>query len=85
MATEHWRFGNLKIIAYTRVSTEEQGQSGASLDAQRAAIEAECDRRGWNLLAVAEYVGCSGKDLNRPGVRGVLDALQRGEADALEA
>jgi DNA invertase Pin-like site-specific DNA recombinase len=47
------------------LSTREQGDSGLSLDAQRAAIAAECDRKGWVLDRVYEDVA-SGKDANRP-------------------
>ena len=36
----------MQVLGYVRVSTEEQGTSGAGLEAQRAAILAECKRRG---------------------------------------
>ncbi len=38
-------------VAYLRVSTDEQAQSGAGLDAQRAAITAEAERRGWTIAS----------------------------------
>ena len=65
------------------MSTEEQRGSGAGLAAQRAAILAECQRRGWHLVDVIEDAGYSAKDLKRPGVRIALDMLQSGGADAL--
>ena len=73
----------MQVLGYVRVSTEEQGMSGAGLEAQRAAIVAECERRGWQLVRIIEDVGRSGKDLKRPGVRAALEALERGEASAL--
>lgn len=72
----------MRVIAYARVSTEEQGLSGAGMEAQRAAILAECERRGWALVESFEDVG-AGKNLKRPGVQAALDALSRGEASAL--
>src|SRR5450755_311183 len=72
----------MHVIGYVRVSTEEQGLSGAGLQAQRAAIIAECERRGWELIEIAEDVG-SGKTLKRPGIRAALDTLAVGDASAL--
>ena len=34
-------------LAYIRVFSTKQVEDGASLDAQRATLQAECDRRGW--------------------------------------
>ena len=51
----------MRVIGYVRVSTEEQGLSGAGLQAQRAAIVAECERRGWTLVEITQDVGRSGK------------------------
>lgn len=73
----------MRVIGYVRVSTDEQKNSGAGLAAQRAAIEAECVRRGWQLVSVEEDAGYSAKHLKRPGVQIALEALQRGEAGAL--
>jgi DNA invertase Pin-like site-specific DNA recombinase len=65
------------------VSTAEQSSSGAGIAAQRAAIEAECSRRGWQLLDVIEDTGYSAKDLKRPGVQAALEVLERRKADGL--
>ena len=73
----------MQVIGYVRVSTEEQRASGAGLAAQRAAILAECQRRGWQLVDVVEDRGYSAKDLRRPGIRAALDELRRGEAQGL--
>jgi DNA invertase Pin-like site-specific DNA recombinase len=72
-----------RVLAYVRVSTEEQKGSGAGLAAQRTAILAECQRRGWSLVDMIEDAGYSAKDLKRPGVRIALDILREGGADAL--
>ncbi len=73
----------MRVLGYVRVSTEEQKSSGAGLEAQRAAILAECQRKGWTLIEVIEDAGYSARDLKRPGVRLALDVLTRGDADAL--
>jgi DNA invertase Pin-like site-specific DNA recombinase len=50
--------------------------------AQQAAVEAECSRRGWELLAIHEDV-LSGRTLNRPGLAVALASVESGEAAAL--
>jgi DNA invertase Pin-like site-specific DNA recombinase len=73
----------MQVLGYVRVSTQEQSASGGGLAAQRAAIEAEAERRGWDLVATIEDRGYSARDLKRPGVQQALAALERGEAGAL--
>ena len=68
-----------RVLAYVRVSTEEQRGSGAGLAAQRAAILSECERRGWHLVDMIEDAGYSAKDLKRPGVQIALEALKSGQ------
>lgn len=62
--------------AYVRVSTDEQGDSGAGLDAQRAAVTAEATRRGW-ALDVHDEVASGGSLTGRPVLAGLLDRLDR--------
>jgi len=74
----------LPVIAYLRVSTDEQASSGAGLDAQRRAIELEAQRRGWgDRLEWVTDEGCSAKNLHRPGIAHALDRLANGDAGTL--
>lgn len=72
-----------RVIAYLRVSTADQAESGAGLDAQRAAIEEHCVKRGWQILDWAED-HASGKSLNgRPELAAAIERIEAGEAEAL--
>ena len=72
------------VVGYIRVSTSEQADSGAGLEAQRAAIRSEAERRGWKLVHVFEDAGASGKSTNGPaGLQQALQAVERGGAHAL--
>lgn len=73
----------MRAIAYARVSTDEQADSGAGLDAQRATMTGALAARGWELVAALADEGRSGATLNRPELAKALDMLDRGEADAL--
>lgn len=75
----------MKVIAYTRVSTIEQANSGAGLAAQESAIKGRASSSGWEIVRVASDAGVSGSVLPtvRPQLGPVLEALKRGEADAL--
>lgn len=54
-----------RVVAYYRVSTEEQGRSGLGLDAQRQAVRSLCQGRGWEVIAEHTEVE-SGKVDTRP-------------------
>jgi DNA invertase Pin-like site-specific DNA recombinase len=71
------------VVAYTRVSTSEQADSGAGLGAQRAAIDAAAEARGWTVVARFEDAGISGSSLNRPGLTDALATVESGQASTL--
>ena len=67
------------FIAYYRVSTDRQGQSGLGLDAQRKVVMDYLDGGNWQL--VAEYTEVeSGKRNDRPELAAALDACKRQKA-----
>lgn len=73
----------MRAVGYARVSTAEQADSGASLGAQREAIETEVKRRRWELVELFTDTA-SGKSLNgRDGLRKALTVLNNGKADVL--
>lgn len=74
---------NGTVVGYIRVSTDEQAESGLGLAAQRSAIEAEVERRGWTLLALRKDAGLSGKTMDRPGLAAALEAVETGTASTL--
>lgn len=74
----------MRVLAYLRVSTSEQADSRAGLNAQRAAIAAEAVRRGWSEVEFIEDAGYSAKTITkRPGLEIALSALKRGDAGVL--
>jgi DNA invertase Pin-like site-specific DNA recombinase len=71
-------------ITYVRVSTEDQVDSGLGLDAQRAKVTGECERRGWDIVAEHADEGISAKTITeRPGLLKALGQLDGGEAGNL--
>ncbi len=72
-----------RVLAYLRVSTEEQVVSGLGLGAQRSILEAEAVRRGWSDVAYIVDQGYSAKTLQRPALAGALDDLSAGRAGVL--
>lgn len=72
-------------LAYVRVSTDDQAENGASLDAQAAALVEAAERKGYRVEVIREE-GRSGKSLSgRPALAEALDRLRRGDAQALYA
>lgn len=80
-----WYTEAVRIMGYTRVSTEEQADSGLGIAAQRAAIEAAAAVREWTLVEIIEDAGVSGTvdPAKRPGFAQVLDMLEAGTIDGV--
>jgi DNA invertase Pin-like site-specific DNA recombinase len=58
----------MEVVAYYRVSTKGQGESGLGLEAQREYIRIAAEAQGWDVVAEFEDVGVSGSihPLERP-------------------
>ncbi len=70
-------------IGYCRVSTDQQGESGAGLQAQKRAIHLEVERRGWAFQTMYADIA-SGKSLRRRSdLATALEVMADGEADLL--
>lgn len=65
----------MAFIAYLRVSTDEQANSGLGIEAQRAAIEKAVGQSD----AVFCDEGYSGSNPKRPGLLAALEALESGD------
>ena len=73
-----------RVIGYVRVSTDEQDDSGAGLEAQRQAIEAKASSKGWSFVGGLRKDVASGKSLNgRHQLTAALAELKAHKADAL--
>ena len=77
--------GSLRALAYARVSTVDQHESGLGMDAQLASTHAAIDERGWILAGsvVDAAVGGSVPPDRREALGPALAALDAGDADAL--
>lgn len=74
-----------KFIAYYRVSTLRQGQSGLGLDAQREAVATYLNGGDWKLLQeFVEVESGSGKK-NRPQLEAAIEACKKHKATLIVA
>ena len=79
-----YRMQNREFVAYYRVSSVRQGESGLGLDAQRASVEAFVKQSGGTILA--SYVEVeSGKRTDRPQLTKALETARRAKATLLIA
>jgi len=74
----------VELIAYYRVSTERQGQSGLGLEAQRVKVQAMAAARG--AVIVEEFIEVeSGRKADRPVLAQALAAARKGKAAVVVA
>lgn len=74
----------MKVVGYIRVSTTDQADNGNGLEAQRAAIQTACQRKGWELVTVLEDRGLSAKSRkDRKALEAALAMCEAGAAEAL--
>ncbi|SDY15378.1 Site-specific DNA recombinase [Modestobacter sp. DSM 44400] len=76
----------MNVVAYLRVSTREQADTGHGLDAQRHEILSTASARGWAIVAWTEDAGVSGGHLDRrAGWLRAIELVESGQADAIVA
>lgn len=73
------------VVAYCRVSTDQQADSGLSIDAQREQLVSYSIASGLELVELFIDAGIGGAkdETERPGLREALSAIAEGRADAL--
>lgn len=72
-----------RVVAYIRVSTEQQASDGNSLEAQRAKLEAYATAMELEIVAFEIDAGRSASSLERPGLQRALDMTESGEVDGM--
>ncbi len=71
----------MKAIAYLRVSTDRQGDSGAGLDAQRAAITAYAAQHGIEIVRFEQDILSGAKGIeHRLGLASAIASIHKGDA-----
>ena len=73
----------MRVVCYCRVSTADQADSGISLEAQVAKMQAYAALYDLTIVEVITDAGESAKTLNRPGLQSALAMLKAGKADGL--
>lgn len=70
----------MQAVAYVRVSTDEQAESRAGLEAQLHAVTQHCQRNGWQLVGTFTDAGVSGAAPldKRAGLLDAVNAVTRG-------
>jgi len=68
----------MKAACYYRVSTDEQAKKMGP-DMQRTRCRALCEARGWEVAEEFEDLGLTGRNMDRPGLQGLLRAAADGQ------
>lgn len=72
----------MNVVGYVRVSTTEQGDSGAGLAAQRKALHDAARIRGWVIVGIYEDVASGSSLEKRPGLDAALRIVRTSQPEA---
>lgn len=70
-----------RVIIYIRVSTARQAEEGFSIPQQKERLEKYCAAMDWNVADVYIDDGYTGGDMNRPGLKSLINAVKTGVGD----
>ena len=73
----------MRAIGYMRVSTEEQGDSRAGLEAQEAMIRETAAYKRWEIVDIRQDISSGASMKKRTQLGSVLQDLKSGKADVL--
>ena len=73
-----------RVILYARCSTEEQAETGVSIESQEAILRRMAGQRDWHVVDFVFDV-VSGSAESRPARERAIERIEAGEADALVA
>lgn len=71
----------MRVGIYVRVSTQEQAKEGYSIGEQIERLGKYCDAMQWTIVAKFIDPGYSGGDMDRPGLRELIDNVEAGKLD----
>jgi len=74
---------SMNAVGYIRVSTQDQADSGLSLQYQESKIRAYCEAMDINLVDVVADAGFSAKSMNRPAMQGIISQIKNKTIDAV--
>src|SRR3989344_5768397 len=66
---------NKIAVAYCRVSTDEQAKEGLSIETQEKVCNEHIIKDGYEPISALKDEGKSGKDMNRPAMRKLIDLI----------
>ena len=72
-----------RVILYPRVSTKGQAEDGYSLEFQKEKMLAYCKAMDYAVVGIYSDNGYSGSNLERPGIRRIIDEAPQGKFDAV--
>lgn len=72
-----------KACIYTRVSTAEQAKEGFSIEEQERKCKAAIESKGWQYAGTFSDPGISGRTMDRPGLRAMIEGIRSGEVEAV--